>query len=918
MHHSDAPHNEGLATPIPTARRIVDTGAAELSETSADLLAWASNRPAWQQAALHQLAIGDSIETVVADGAVNCAGAACDPVTGLPTTGPGSEITTLLVAEDLPSDSAMATATHLVAIRDCHDVDAIAPGQRLTFAPTGLTVIYGDNGTGKSSYTRLLRSIGRSAGPGEQVEGHVFRDETPNRSAVIEYSNPDGAESFAWSPGASAPPHLSGIRVFDGASVAALVDTGTEVTYQPSGIHLLTGLADACKKIQTLLASERKNHEQARDIAGAQLARILGNHLDRQATSLLLADADELTAFEGVDALSDAEVARLKVAQEDLAALKPANAVAEQARISNEAKLVRIMADRIEAADTKLSDEAALRTQSQSALARIAREAAEEAALALEGDLLPGTGGEIWKRMWDAAQAFATTHAYPDHPWPAEHQGGRCVLCQQPLGANVVTRLLTLDEFVRSTFQADLDSALTRCADSRAALARIVLSTPEDDEFFNQPYLAKDDLGRQTRDYLAAARTRRDEMVEGIDAALNATAPPQEETVFPLNAPLSERLKCRAAELDEHAARIANPGDPAITALEEEISDLEARQTIQRVLPEIASQRRRVERIEHLRSQESGCTTNAITTIQRTLIAKAVTDALVDAFDAERLHLGYDQLKVRLVPTGQKGETRCNIEPVGNKRPIKIGRLLSNGERRGLALSALLAELSVVEDGAPLVIDDPVSSLDHAIRRRLAKRLAEESTRRQVVVFTHDPVFAFLLQEAATTVQPTGKTLTSIARQDIEKGADGVGQLRRTIADEAANVYDRLDQIRTALAAATELRDDGDYETWNAESVLIARALRNTWERAIEECLFKKAVVRFDRAVHTTVLDRVVVLPTDSALVNSSMKKLSLMMHDNASAIQEPPPTPDELRAEIKVLEDWRIEVKNRKHPETH
>jgi len=39
------------------------------------------------------------------------------------------------------------------------------------------------------------------------------------------------------------------------------------------------------------------------------------------------------------------------------------------------------------------------------------------------------------------------------------------------------------------------------------------------------------------------------------------------------------------------------------------------------------------------------------------------------------------------------------------------------------------------------VFDDPVSSLDHNHRTAVARRIVQESTLRQVIVFTHDAVF---------------------------------------------------------------------------------------------------------------------------------------------------------------------------------
>ncbi len=44
------------------------------------------------------------------------------------------------------------------------------------------------------------------------------------------------------------------------------------------------------------------------------------------------------------------------------------------------------------------------------------------------------------------------------------------------------------------------------------------------------------------------------------------------------------------------------------------------------------------------------------------------------------------------------------------------------------------------------MFDDPASSVDHRHRERIAKRIAKESLARQVIVFTHDPVFLHDLQ----------------------------------------------------------------------------------------------------------------------------------------------------------------------------
>src|SRR5439155_25135954 len=59
-----------------------------------------------------------------------------------------------------------------------------------------------------------------------------------------------------------------------------------------------------------------------------------------------------------------------------------------------------------------------------------------------------------------------------------------------------------------------------------------------------------------------------------------------------------------------------------------------------------------------------------------------------------------------------------------------------------------LTELSTAPTKSAIIFDDPVSSLDHIWRERIAKRLVSESKERQVIVFTHDILFLrFILDE---------------------------------------------------------------------------------------------------------------------------------------------------------------------------
>jgi ABC-type molybdenum transport system ATPase subunit/photorepair protein PhrA len=61
-----------------------------------------------------------------------------------------------LGAGDLPAAASQGVPFTLLAMKDLVNVNRIVGNQVLKFAPNGVTVIYGDNGSGKSGYSRVL------------------------------------------------------------------------------------------------------------------------------------------------------------------------------------------------------------------------------------------------------------------------------------------------------------------------------------------------------------------------------------------------------------------------------------------------------------------------------------------------------------------------------------------------------------------------------------------------------------------------------------------------------------------------------------------------------------------------------------------------------------------------------------------
>jgi hypothetical protein len=137
-------------------------------------------------------------------------------------------------------------------------VNALAADQRLTLRRVGLTIIYGDNGSGKSGYARILKKACRARVPShvDEIIPDIYDPAPGTPSATIEYAISGQNRNCAWRLGQAADTALSAVSVFDCRTTIVHVDETNDVAYTPFPLKLLGALAQLGKSIKDELASE--------------------------------------------------------------------------------------------------------------------------------------------------------------------------------------------------------------------------------------------------------------------------------------------------------------------------------------------------------------------------------------------------------------------------------------------------------------------------------------------------------------------------------------------------------------------------------------------------------------------------------------------------------------------------------------
>ena len=289
-----------------------------------------------------------------------------------------------------------------------------------------------------------------------------------------------------------------------------------------------------------------------------------------------------------------------------------------------------------------------------------------------------------------------------------------------------------------------------------------------------------------------------------------------------------ESLREHSAHLENRAAGLtAQAGSPERTSLIKERDLLADRKWLGTVKADVLAEIERRKQIAALRADIKETATNRITKKSTEVAETLVTNALRAQFAKEVARIGVAGLAIEL----KQEKTAYGVPhfkvALTRKPDAHVGEILSEGEHRCVALAAFLAELATTESKSAIVFDDPVSSLDHMHREAVAGCLVDEARHRQVIVFTHDIAFLFLLDEAcrASNVQ-THFAIRSISRGDEQAGFCNANPPLR--AQPLDNVINAMQKRLNNEKIHYEL---GNQELWERTVRSLQEQLRTTWVR---------------------------------------------------------------------------------------
>lgn len=807
-----------------------------------------------------------------------------------------------LKMSDVPSTVDSQNVAIIKAIRQVKNVNALAQEQILEFGDRGVTVFYGDNASGKSGYCRVLKKACRARGQIEDILPDIYKAQIPSAVAEALFDITIGDKDYSERrvDNSPSPDVLSTIAVFDSESARFEVNERNELIYTPYGLDVFTKLGELCKTLKELLNKEL--------ITIDPLPKILADITPTTTVGQLLKSLSyktDATEVEKLANLSQSELERLQELRKLLAQIEanqPEVLAAQQRRLKS--RIEKIMVAVI-ALDKGLSAE---KLSSLRLLQTRALQAAETASLASEEIFLKqplqGVGSRFWKDMFDAARRYSETIAYPDKNFPVTDEGSRCVLCQQLLEEEAKQRMRSFETFIKqeTAKQAEVAEATLKQewedfsgleAHQGPDYSEIIEEIGEDDPDCKKALL---EHFASTKEAVARIRQYFENNKWGEIPTLKPSP------ALRLQA-LAESKETKAKQLDATTQTLDREG------LKKEFDELNARKALHDHKDFVVNYLDKQVHNHRIKQCINDTDTRAISLLGRDITNKAVTKTLQDYLNEELNFLGLD-IKLRLVQETREGTTSHYLKlDAVTQKDIVISSVLSEGEQRAAAIASFIAEVRRASHRCGLVFDDPVSSLDHNWRYRVAKRLVKEGANRQIIIFTHDILFLFAIQKECAE-QGICNCINN-----IWCGQDGKGMCST---DDmpwiAMKVQKRVNHLDSRYREAEKEHKANEKEKYSRITKECYELLRECWERAVEELLFNEVVQRFDTDVKTQSLKGVTVTDDDYLRVYYAMKKCSENTHDMPAAVNKPIPKPDELRQDIESLRDFVKETKKRRN----
>ncbi len=769
----------------------------------------------------------------------------------------------------------------LETLSDITGVNKLAKNQTLKFSKN-ITVIYGENGTGKTGYGRILKSLGFSYDPNNTVHPNIY-GAVEAKSAVINFKSNGISQTFNWT-GANKDAELQNISVFNNSCVQISL-SDRQLIVSPIGFHLFNIVSSELNELTQLLNAKIASHPttiswvDSLHLGTSQQVYISG--LSATSTEQKLTELSSITP---------AQEQELIEKQTELSQLNKTLLQTEIQNLNSSLTELGAIISKIQNAQTNFTsanwqelidlnkDIAILESKTKTGIKEIA-----------ENNGIEFYETPQFQSFIKAAEDYIKVIDKPDYP-NSQHT---CIYCLQPLEDEAKLLLASYRTLLNDKTQENL-LALKQ---QKTNLINQVLKI-ETNLIFHQPTYGIDENQKtiqpaeiiEFNKTLEALKTTftTDKIIDGSAFSFDYT----KYIKF-----FTDKKTAIGLVLTQKSDLLTNLSIKE-TELKNKISELIDRKLLSTKVLDVKTSIANRKIVATLQSKSSSFSTNSISRKTSDAREQLVEKNFNDLFQAELKLFKKSDLKIELNFGTDKGKSKIWHRLNSS---YTLADILSEGEQKAISLAEFLTELQLDNVKAPVIFDDPVNSLDHRIIDEVGKRFIELSKQRQVIIFTHSILLLHsLIQQSELDINKQENVDFEFHKVKNNFGITG-------ILDEVEEI-NSFSYYTKKLQAVIDTKPSPDQD----EAKLAAEGyghLRSAIEIAVEDDLLKKTIKRYKKGVAFPSLLRIEgsKIDTNKGKVNDIYEKCCVSIDGHSSPEEiHTTPTISELKLDYEEFKKVR------------
>lgn len=771
----------------------------------------------------------------------------------------------------------------LISLNNPINICALHNQGNLQFSNSGLTVVYGNNGSGKSSYSRILKKLCWSRNPSVELKKNVFSPSSNQQQVNVVIADAGSNINFTWTENSPSNPILKSIFVFDNDCGNIYINQENPTEYKPIGIDILEKLISTLSSISQALNLEVTPYNTQKPTIDQILTQTSAAQWYETIENLQRSSVDSYIQFNQTNIDRKQEIINLTTAQNPQQNITSLNN--QKARINNYIQQI----SRIE---FLFNEQSINEIKTNRNIFENINQAYQIATIDLNNiNTLEGFGTSPWTALWESAKKFAHSSNMSDgQNFPSLGSLEKCVLCQQELDETAQQRLIRFNQFVLNDISTQLNSINSTIQQKKNIYNNLVIP----------PFENFAELEQLIPDFSSNYNQFSNSIIECRDLVISYLQNGGELNINLqiLTLSISNIIQNIDNQIIQNNQLIQNG-----TTLVVELNELNAKEFLFNNKAAI------------LQYYDDNKHNRFIDTCKSKLNFNYISRKIGELMENQAVSLQHQEFvshlnsfnrdlatKVLISKTRTtQGNTfqKCGLNGVSDT----INSILSEGEQKIIALSNFLAECTIDGRLNTIIFDDPVTSLDMDCRDLIATKIVQLSQNRQIIVLTHDLSFLRLLIDTHKSIQTTDCCIVGI---DKYNGISGI------VTDEipylAKNIQERIDSIRRILNEhdALALTDAHGRET-KLDSA--RKRFRMLLERSVEEVLSNKTYERFSKIIHLkkgNLSSYIVTEQSDVDFLLNLFGKYSVTEHDGGTSTIPQLPSKAEIEQDITDYSNWK------------